>query len=130
MMPTVRIDDEVWRCLQSKATPFVDTPNDVLRRVFGLVHATAPAVQLKPVVNTLDPKLAAVTVKANGSYTGKSAIFSVIMALASEPITMGDLLTQATAAVTLRHSKKDKQWIVRSYVRDALKRFNYLSPVA
>lgn len=31
-MPTIRIDDEVWSYLKSKATPFEDTPNDVLRR--------------------------------------------------------------------------------------------------
>ena len=35
-MPTIRIDDEVWRYLQGKAKAFVDTPNDVLRRAFGL----------------------------------------------------------------------------------------------
>jgi negative regulator of replication initiation len=32
-MPTIRIDDEVLRFLQSHAEPFKDTPNDVLRRV-------------------------------------------------------------------------------------------------
>lgn len=31
-MPTIRIDDEVYRFLQDKAVPFADTPNDVLRR--------------------------------------------------------------------------------------------------
>lgn len=31
-MPTIRIDDEVWKYLQSKAKPFEDSPNDVLRR--------------------------------------------------------------------------------------------------
>jgi len=33
MMPTIRIDDEVWRALKAQAEPFVDTPNDVLRRL-------------------------------------------------------------------------------------------------
>ncbi|GEM_PF-6432601 len=32
-MPTIRVDDEVFRALQSKAMPFVDSPNDVLRRL-------------------------------------------------------------------------------------------------
>jgi negative regulator of replication initiation len=32
MMPTIRIDEDVWRHLQTRAKPFVDTPNDVLRR--------------------------------------------------------------------------------------------------
>jgi hypothetical protein len=35
-MPTIRIDDEVYALLQSKAEPFTDTPNSVLRRELGL----------------------------------------------------------------------------------------------
>lgn len=31
-VPTVRVDEEVYAYLQGKAVPFVDTPNDVLRR--------------------------------------------------------------------------------------------------
>jgi hypothetical protein len=33
---TIRIDAEVWQGLQKIAVPFVDTPNDVLRRLLGL----------------------------------------------------------------------------------------------
>ena len=36
MMPTIRIDDDVWRYLQDRAKPFEDTPNDVLRRELKL----------------------------------------------------------------------------------------------
>lgn len=36
MAPTIRIDDEVFGALQGRATPFVDTPNDVLRRILDL----------------------------------------------------------------------------------------------
>ncbi|HEU0072449.1 MAG TPA: winged helix-turn-helix domain-containing protein [Dehalococcoidia bacterium] len=36
MMPTIRVDDEVFKELQMHATPFVDTPNDVLRRLLSL----------------------------------------------------------------------------------------------
>jgi hypothetical protein len=38
-MPTakvIRIDEEVWAELQKRARPLEDTPNSVLRRVFGL----------------------------------------------------------------------------------------------
>jgi hypothetical protein len=35
-MPTIRIDDEVYAWLKSKAIPFEDTPNSVLRRLAGL----------------------------------------------------------------------------------------------
>jgi hypothetical protein len=40
-MPTIRIDDDVWKALQEHAKPFVDTPNDVLRRVFHLASETS-----------------------------------------------------------------------------------------
>ena len=36
MPPTVRIDDQVYEALQKRAVPFVDSPNDVLRRLLGL----------------------------------------------------------------------------------------------
>lgn len=36
MAPTIRIDDEVWSSLQKRGQAFVDTPNDVLRRLLGL----------------------------------------------------------------------------------------------
>jgi hypothetical protein len=37
----IRIDDEVWVELQSRARPLEDTPNSVLRRVFGLPEQTS-----------------------------------------------------------------------------------------
>jgi len=36
MSPTIRIDDEVYASLQAQASPFVDTPNSVIRRLLGL----------------------------------------------------------------------------------------------
>jgi hypothetical protein len=42
-MPTIRIDDEVWKALQQHATPFVDSPNDVLRKLLGLSGLTPKA---------------------------------------------------------------------------------------
>lgn len=36
MSRTIRIDDEVYTWLQSRAKPFEDTPNDVLRRIAEL----------------------------------------------------------------------------------------------
>jgi hypothetical protein len=40
-MRVIRIDEEVWKCLEQRARPFVDSPNDVLRRVFGLNEASS-----------------------------------------------------------------------------------------
>ena len=42
-MPTIRIDDEVWKFLQSRAKPFEDSPNDVLRRELGIDRPGAVA---------------------------------------------------------------------------------------
>jgi negative regulator of replication initiation len=33
MMPTIRVDDEIWTILKQHAEPFDDTPNDVLRKL-------------------------------------------------------------------------------------------------
>ena len=41
MSPTIRIDEQVFNALQSRAQPFVDTPNDVLRRLLGLDGSSA-----------------------------------------------------------------------------------------
>ena len=35
-MPVIRIDDEVWKELQRRAVPLIDTPNSVLRKLLGL----------------------------------------------------------------------------------------------
>jgi hypothetical protein len=35
-MPNIAVDDEVFAALQERAKPFVDSPNSVLRREFGL----------------------------------------------------------------------------------------------
>jgi hypothetical protein len=36
-MPVIRVDEEVYEAIGSLARPFIDKPNDVLRRVLGLV---------------------------------------------------------------------------------------------
>lgn len=42
-MPTIRVDEEVWRELQKRAEPFVDNPNAVLRRVLGVPESSETA---------------------------------------------------------------------------------------
>ena len=44
-MPSIRIDDDVFEFLKTHAEPLIDTPNDVLRRLFRL---TAPRVHAVP----------------------------------------------------------------------------------
>ncbi len=53
-MPVIRIDDEVWNLLGQRARPFVDSPNDVLRRLLGLSNAPSSEAQNKPGAKTKD----------------------------------------------------------------------------
>ena len=34
-MPVIRVDDDVWKELQRRAEPLVDSPNSVLRKILG-----------------------------------------------------------------------------------------------
>ncbi|MGW4682368.1 restriction system modified-DNA reader domain-containing protein [Micromonospora taraxaci] len=45
MAPTIRVDDEVYALLQSKAEAFVDTPNTVLRRLLNLDGSVAASAE-------------------------------------------------------------------------------------
>lgn len=42
-MPVIRIDDVVWKELQKRAIPLIDTPNSVLKKLLGLEGAEAAA---------------------------------------------------------------------------------------
>lgn len=75
-MPTIRIDDEVWAFLQSKAKPFVDAPNDVLRRELLMDRLTKPVDEetatrearenSRPHEDSLIPR--------DGDYTGQRVV--------------------------------------------------------
>lgn len=49
MPPVIRIDDDVFQHLQKQAVPLVDTPNDVLRRVFGFNKSPLKPKETNPV---------------------------------------------------------------------------------
>lgn len=51
MTPVIRIDEEVWRWLQSLAEPFNDNPNSVLRRVAGLDNTTTDEDRMETAAN-------------------------------------------------------------------------------
>lgn len=42
MSPTIRVDEEVYGQIKGEAEPFVDTPNTVLRRKYGLPNGAEP----------------------------------------------------------------------------------------
>ena len=41
-MHTIEVDDDVFAFLRSRAEPFTDSPNSVLRRTLGIAAATVP----------------------------------------------------------------------------------------
>ncbi|GAB3179058.1 DUF4357 domain-containing protein [Streptomyces incanus] len=53
MLRKIDVDDEVYAHLEQAATPLVDTPNSVLRRLLGLDHDTSipKPGQISPLAN-------------------------------------------------------------------------------
>lgn len=60
MSPHIELDQEIFEFLQTKAEPFVDTPNTVLRRLLGLDSATNAntglVVPAKPSIDVPKPR--------------------------------------------------------------------------
>ena len=52
MSPSIDLDDEVFEYLKSKAEPFVDTPNTVLRRLLGIDSSVKPPTNVKSATPT------------------------------------------------------------------------------
>ena len=75
MVPTIRVDDEVYDWLQQRAKPFIDTPNSVLRRELG-IESAAPvgnsAVQRS--LGELAPLLAAGLLRAGAELVWKRRV--------------------------------------------------------
>ena len=55
-MTVIRIDEEVWKELQKRAVPLVDTPNSTLRRVLGLEQTEHKDTPLIPDAHILSFK--------------------------------------------------------------------------
>lgn len=49
----IRIDEQVWAELQRRARPLEDTPNSVLRRVFGLAEDNTRPASIDPRISRL-----------------------------------------------------------------------------
>jgi len=50
-VPTIRIDEDVYKALQQRGEPFVDTPNSVLRKLLeevGLLEIDQESSRVKP----------------------------------------------------------------------------------
>src|SRR5258707_7205002 len=67
MMPTIRVDDEIWALLKKHAEPLEDTPNDVLKRLLlGSATATRTSPSRSPAVSNSS---ASATFRPDQEYT-------------------------------------------------------------
>lgn len=57
MCPMIDLDADIFEYLQARATPFVDTPNTVLRRELGLPEVPESPAALAASTSTPDPSL-------------------------------------------------------------------------
>lgn len=55
-MRKIEIDDEVYAYLQDKAIPYVENPNDTLRRLFGIKQKSEKELSIKDVFKPRHPK--------------------------------------------------------------------------
>ena len=126
MAPTVRVDDEVYEALKAKAEPFVDSPNDVLRRLLGL-NGRKPAAE--PFVDSPNDvlrrlvdgrsrlsageprsRLPAGESTPNGMF--RSPILSALAELGGEGRT-AEILRLVEAKMSHTLNAKDREWLPR-----------------
>lgn len=102
-MPTIRIDDEVWKELQKMAQPFVDSPNDVLRRLLSLdgkASTVPPVATLKPTVSRQ------VQNKTVSGHEYRKAILECLLAIGGRA-TAHDVLEAVEQKMKPRFTRED-----------------------
>ncbi|MBI5107628.1 MAG: winged helix-turn-helix domain-containing protein [Rhodocyclales bacterium] len=67
MMPTIRVDDDVYKGLQLIGEPFVDTPNTVIRRL--LIEAGVLSDSAQPAPNEAPPAAGGSVPELQGELT-------------------------------------------------------------
>src|SRR5437879_6345457 len=119
MVPTIRVDEDVFEWLKSQAEPFVDTPNSVIRRVAGLDDAATqrrsqPAERAKPGElldrHDYDQPILDVLARMGGSAGGSDVIDAV-----------GEIVADK---LTARDKERIESGVVRWRNRAAWRRFN------
>jgi restriction system protein len=122
-MRVIRVDDDVWRLLQKRASAFEDTPNSVLRRILKINGARSrkngapqiPRGERTPQKDFRKPILQALYEK------GGSGKIAEVLARVEE--IFGDNLTEADRA-TLKQGeirwRNTAQWERNAMVRDGL----------
>lgn len=76
-MPVIRIDEEVWKQLQGRARPLIDTPNDVLRRILELDKPMSSELRNTETVENMQ--------RGQGANKVNDSIFIVVNAAGKSP---------------------------------------------
>jgi len=89
MMPTIRIDDDVFNGLKALAEPFVDTPNSVIRSLLqerGILSKSSPPepVVSKPEPSPAQPKASAPAAKRRNGLTPQSVYETFLLYVLGE----------------------------------------------
>ena len=127
MVLTIRVDQEVYRELQAHAEAFVDSPNDVLRRLLGLdtkPGASAPPTTRRPKYPvgavTRRPQFRAPILRALVALGGRGAASDVLAGVEADnelPLTPLDKQLLPTGDLRWRKQANFERWRM---VRDGL----------
>jgi hypothetical protein len=115
-MPTIRIDDEVWKELKKRAVPLEDTPNSVLRRILKLHDdkperkarkTNSPPASTKVAGGTPRHKFREPILRALADSGGSAQEGAVLKGVEK---LMADQLTKADKAPVREGRDKDIHW--------------------
>ena len=125
MPPTIRVDDEVFKALQKRGQAFVDSPNDVLRRLLGLNrsrHRAAPQPRMPrgsvTPQGTYRPLILRALAKAGGRASMREVVTYIKQQLNGK-FTAGDLDHLPTGAIRWENKA---QWERHQMVTEGLLR--------
>jgi len=71
-MRTIKISEAVWQALQKEAVPLQDTPDDVLKRKYGLERSAQPALGFDPIGE--QGKIDAADARDEGNQTRRACV--------------------------------------------------------
>jgi restriction system protein len=122
-MRVIRVDDDVWRLLQKRASAFEDTPNSVLRRILKISGArsrknTAPRIprgERTPQEDFRQPILRSLYEKGGSGKTAE--VLARVEGIVGDKLTDADRATLKQGEVRWRNTA---QWERNVMVEDGL----------
>ncbi len=122
-MRVIRVDDDVWRSLQKRASAFEDTPNSVLRRILKVNGARSrknrapriPRGERTPQKDFRQPILRALYEKGGSGKTPE--VLARVAGILGDKLTDADRATLKQGEIRWRNTA---QWERNAMVKDGL----------